>query len=151
MGLNGVVIILTPKQEAYCLNRVIKRMSQREAYLNAYPKAKQWKPKTVDETACRLEKESKIFARLNELRQQESDRIAAEAAWTRQDAFNELTKLISQANEEIDTRRVLTPPTVSAILNAVKELNNIYEVGKKSEGEGMIGDILEAVKGVDDD
>lgn len=143
--------MLTPKQESYCQNRAVKKMTQRAAYLDAYPAAKKWKPKTVDEMACRLEKESKIYARLNELRQQESDRIAAEAAWTRQDAFKELTRLISRANEEIDARCVLTPPTVSAILNAVKELNSIYEVGKKSEGEGMIDDILNAVKGVDDD
>lgn len=143
--------MLTPKQESYCQNRAVKKMTQRAAYLDAYPSSQKWKIEVVDVRACELEADSKIKVRINELRQQESDRIAAEAAWTRQDAFNELTKLISRANEEIDTRRVLTPPTVSAILNAVKELNNIYEVGKKSEGEGMIDDILEAVKGVDDD
>lgn len=151
MGVNGVVVILTPKQEAYCQNRAVKKMSQRKAYIEAYPAAKKWKMNVVDVRACELEQDSKILVRLNELRQQESDRIATEAMWTRQDAFNELKGLISKANAEIDTRHILTPATVSAIVNAVKELNNIYEVGKSSAGGGMIDDILDAVKGVDDD
>lgn len=143
--------MLTPKQEAYCQNRAIKRMSQREAYLNAYPASQKWKINVVDVRACELEKDSKILVRLNELRQQESDRISDEACWVRKDAFDNLTWLLEKAREEIEMAGQTSKSSVSAILGAVKELNNIYEVVKKTEGAGMIDDILSAVKGVNDD
>lgn len=111
-------------------------MSQRAAYIDAYPKAKDWKMSTVDENACRLANNSKILARREELRQEQSKEIALEAKWTRQDAFNTLNKLIAKAEEEIETRGEMASPNVSAIINAVKELNAIYEVtAEKTETE----------------
>lgn len=111
-------------------------MSQRVAYIDAYPKAKDWKMSTVDENACRLANNSKILARREELRQEQSKEIALEAKWTRQDAFNTLNKLIAKAEEEIETRGEMASPNVSAIINAVKELNAIYEVtAEKTETE----------------
>ena len=57
--------MLTPKQEKYVQN-LIKGMSQRDAYRNAYPDNKS-NDKTIDETACRLFNDSKIHARYEEL------------------------------------------------------------------------------------
>jgi L-lactate utilization protein LutB len=128
--------MLTPKQERFCQNLEVKRMSQRVAYIDAYPKAKDWKMSTVDENACRLANSSKIKARREELRQEQSKEIAKEAKWTRQDAFKTLNKLIAKAEEEIETRGEMASPNVSAIINAVKELNAIYEVtAEKTETE----------------
>ena len=143
--------MLTPKQERFCQNLEIKRMSQRKAYLDAFPAAAKWKPSTVDEKACRLAKADKIRARLNELRNEEREAIKAEAKWTRNDAFNNLTWLMEKAKNEIEERGEITSPVVSAITNSVKELNTIYAVTDSAGGKGVLEDILSAVRGISDD
>ena len=40
---------------------------------------------------------------------------------------------------------------VKAIIDAVKELNTIYAVAVKTEGGGVLEDILQAVRGVNND
>ena len=143
--------MLTPKQERFCQNLAVKRMSQREAYIDAYPNAKRSKPSTQDENACRLANDSKILARREEIRQEEAGKIAQEAKWTRQDAFKTLNKLINRAEQEMQTSPEMNSPAVSAIINAVKELNTIYAVAEKQEGGGILDDILNAVRGIDND
>lgn len=140
--------MLTPKQERFCQNLEVKRMSQRAAYLDAYPNAKGWKPSSVDEKACVLANSVKILARREELRQEQSDQIAREAKWTRQDAFNTLNRLITKAEAEIEETGSMSGPNVSAIVNAVKELNTVYAVAEKTEGAGVLEDILDAVRGI---
>ena len=44
-------------------------LSQRKAYRKAYPRSEKWKDSTVDAKACHLEKEGKIVARYNELKE----------------------------------------------------------------------------------
>lgn len=142
--------MLTAKQERYCQNRAIKRMTQRQAYIEAYPKAKNWKPETVDSEACRMESEnSKVSARLKELQDEEKAKVQKEAKWTRDDAHKKLTRLISFAENEMESKGELSAPVVSAILNATKELNTIYGVGEEEgHGKGVLEDILAAVRGV---
>jgi phage terminase small subunit len=60
--------MLTAKQEAFVKN-IIDGMSQADAYRNAYPNQRM-ADKTIQETASRLMKNSKIIARLEELRAQ---------------------------------------------------------------------------------
>lgn len=142
--------MLTAKQERFCQNLEIKKMSQRQAYLDAYPKAKTWQPTTVDEAACRLVNGNcKISARLKELRDEVKEDIKQEAKWSREDAHSNLTWLIEKAKEEI-ARGEMSGPCVSAIINSTKELNAIFGVGEKSEG-GVLGDILAAVRGISND
>lgn len=133
--------MLTPKQEQYCKNRALKKMSQRKAYIDAYPNAKEYKPATVDTRAWELEQKSEIIERLKELQDELKEEILKEAAWTRQDALNELKKLIQRANTEMDITKTMSGPNVSAIINAVKELNEIYEVTAETtetEKDGFI-------------
>lgn len=61
-----VTDILDVKKEKYCQARSGGK-SQRQAYLDAYPSSKKWKPETVDSKACNLEKDVKVSARLKEL------------------------------------------------------------------------------------
>lgn len=42
-------------------------MTQRKAYCEAYPAAKRWKPKTVDNKAYVLDKKGEVLARYKEL------------------------------------------------------------------------------------
>lgn len=61
-----VITKLTAKQEKYCQYRM-QGMTQRQAYKKAYPNNKQ-ADKDIDSQASRLEKNSKVSARLKELR-----------------------------------------------------------------------------------
>lgn len=144
--------MLTPKQEKFCRNIAILEMTQRQAYIDAYPTAKKWKPSTVDETACRLvNNNSKINARIKELMDEQKAIIQQEAKWTRNDAYKRLTRLIDTAEAEAEEKGELTSPVVSALINAVKELNTIYAVAEKTEGGGVLDDILHAVRGINND
>ena len=138
--------MLTPKQERFCQNLEIRRMSQRAAYIDAYPKAANWKPSTVDEKACVLANSGKILVRREELRQEEKEKISQEAKWTRQDAFKTLNKLIVKAEQEIETRGEMSSTNVSAIINAVKELNGIFVVAEEKD-EGTQDGFIEALNG----
>ena len=138
--------MLTPKQEQYCKNRAILKMSQRKAYIDAFPSAKEWKLETVDTKACNLEAEDKILARIKELQDEIKAEMMQQAEWTRKDALNELKRLIDRANREMDETSSMSGPNVSAIINAVKELNNIYEVGAETTEQESDG-FIEALNG----
>lgn len=143
--------MLTVKRERYCQNRAIKKMSQRQAYIDAYPAAAKWKPESIDDEASWMENHCpEVVQRLNELREEEKAKIQKEAKWTRNDAHKKLTKLIDFAEKEMESKGELSAPVVSAILNATKELNAIFAVGEEeSNGKGVLEDILAAVRGVD--
>ena len=133
--------MLTPKQEQYCKNRAISKMSQRKAYRDAFPEAKGMKDNSVDVEACNLEKEIKISLRIKELQDEIKVEMKQQAEWTRKDALNELKSLIERANKEMDETNSMSGPNVSAIVNAVKELNSIYEVTAETderESDGFI-------------
>lgn len=138
--------MLTPKQEQYCKNRAILKMSQRKAYIDAFPSAKEWKLETVDTKACNLEAEDKILARIKELQDEIKAEMMQQAEWTRKDALNELKRLIDRANREMDKTKSMSGPNVSAIINAVKELNDIYEVGAETTDQESDG-FIEALNG----
>lgn len=59
------------KQEKFVQN-LISGMSQRQAYLDAFPNARKWKPETVDNKAYNLAKTGEILARYQELQNQSS-------------------------------------------------------------------------------
>jgi hypothetical protein len=137
----GGVYMLTPKQEQYCKNRAILKMSQRKAYIDAFPSAKEWKLETVDTKGCNLEAEDTILARIKELQDEIKAEMMQQAEWTRKDALKELKSLIDRANREMDETNSMSGPNVSAIVNAVKELNSIYEVTAETterESDGFI-------------
>ena len=133
--------MLTPQQEQYCKNRAINKMSQRKAYRNAYKESEKMQDNSVDVAACRLEADNKISLRIKELQDEIKAEMKQQAEWTRKDALNELKSLIERANKEMDETNSMSGPNVSAIVNAVKELNSIYEVTAETderESDGFI-------------
>lgn len=60
--------MLTDKQEKYCLKRN-EGLSQRQAYLAAYPSARKWKENSIDSVASTLEANPKVAQRIHELRE----------------------------------------------------------------------------------
>lgn len=63
-----MAVLENAKQETFAQN-LAKGMSQRQAYLAAFPSAKNWKPETVDNKAYKLANSDEILARCNELKE----------------------------------------------------------------------------------
>ena len=80
--------MLTAKQEQFAQN-IIKGMSQADAYRSAYSTARM-ADKTIHENASRLANDSKVAARIEELR----GHLVKETIMTAQDRLEWLTELI---------------------------------------------------------
>ena len=113
---------LTTKQEKY-VQGLVAGLSQRQAYIKAYPNARKWNDNSVDSRASNLLKNDKVLTRYNELMDEHKDK----ALWTREDSVNKLIWLIEKATVSIEehdegyTRQA----TANALLNAVQELNKL--------------------------
>lgn len=91
--------MLTPKQEVFA-QKIVEGMSQADAYRSAYS-TKNTSDKTIWENASRLMADSKVKARVQELR----DKIATKSIMTAQERMEWLTRLIY--NEEEGTSEKL--------------------------------------------
>ena len=70
---------LTPKQEKFVFY-LIQGKSQRQAFIEAYPKAKKWKEDHVDSQACKTLKIPKVHQRYEELlKKAESEAVMSAA------------------------------------------------------------------------
>ena len=113
---------LTTKQEKY-VQGLVAGLSQRQAYIKAYPNARKWNDNSVDSRASNLLKTDKVLTRYNELLDEHKEK----ALWTREDSVNKLIWLIEKATVSIEehdegyTRQA----TANALLNAVQELNKL--------------------------
>jgi len=90
--------MLTAKQEQFVQN-IIQGMSQADAYRSAYPKQKM-SDKTIYEAACRLMANSKVVARLAELRKE----LAKPAIMSAQKRLEWLTERIEDEETDINAK-----------------------------------------------
>ncbi len=119
--------MLTAKQEIFAQN-IIKGMSQAEAYRNAY-NTKKMSDKTVWENASRLMNNSKVIARVDELRSQ----VAKTAIMTAEERLKFLTRVISGEEcekayvQDADGNQVEVkiPPSLKTKLNAIDIMNKM--------------------------
>ena len=119
--------MLTAKQEIFAQN-IIMGMSQAEAYRNAY-NTKKMSDKTVWENASRLMNNSKVIARVNELRSQ----VATTAIMTAEERLKFLTKVISGEEcekayvQDADGNQVEVkiPPSLKTKLSAIDIMNKM--------------------------
>ena len=88
---------LTAKQEEYC-QQLMMGKTQREAYMTAYPRAKNWTRNCVDYNASDLAKQPKIQKRLKEL----GWRDAKKVAWTRQKALETINKAMEMHQQDME-------------------------------------------------
>lgn len=86
--------MLTPKQEKF-VRGLIQGMSQREAYKNSY-NAENMTDKTIDEEACRLFNDPKIYARYEEL----IEKAAMASVMTAQERLEYLTGIVYGTEQE---------------------------------------------------
>lgn len=85
--------MLTAKQELF-VRKIIEGNSQANAYRSAYS-TKNMSDKTIHEAASRLVADSKVSARLKELR----DKIATDSVMSAQERLEWLTRLIKNEEE----------------------------------------------------
>jgi phage terminase small subunit len=85
--------MLTPKQEKFAQG-IIEGMSQADAYRSAYSCARM-SDKTIWENASRLMADTKVKARVQELR----DRIATDSIMSAQERLEWLSRLIENEDE----------------------------------------------------
>ena len=117
--------MLTSKQEKY-VQGLVAGLSQRQAYIQAYPKASDWKENSVDRQASTLLKNPKVLARYNALMEEHKNK----ALWTREEAVNELKWLYKQAIKSIEDQDegYVRQGTSSALLGAIQELNKLEDL-----------------------
>ena len=89
--------MLTPKQEKF-VQGLIQGMSQADAYRSSYA-TKNMSDKTIHEAASRLVADSKVSARLSELREQ----MTRDTIMSAQDRLEWLTELIN-SEEDINAK-----------------------------------------------
>ena len=107
----------------------MKGMSQRQAYLNAFPNSRKWKEATVDNKAYMLLKKDEILARYKELQEKAKD----EAIIQSKEIQQILQKIIKREEEELETiilddgstRNIKKSAKLDTILKAVQELNKM--------------------------
>ena len=123
--MKGGGLVLTAKREKFARG-LVAGLSQRQAYYEAYPNSKKWKPETVDNKASKLFKENEILARYNELMAEHKNK----ALWTREEAVNELKWLYKQAIKSIEEQDegYVRQGTSSALLGAIQELNKLEDL-----------------------
>lgn len=63
---------IKPQEEKY-LQGLMQGMSQREAFLFAYPERRHWKPNVIDTKASEMLKRGEIKVRYDELKKEASD------------------------------------------------------------------------------
>lgn len=98
---------LTPKQEKFVYS-LIKGLSQRQAYIEAYPNAKKWKEDHVDSQASKTLKIPKVLQRYQELQQKAED----EAIMTSVERKKWLTEIIKKGEMEVcDGQKVVVGST----------------------------------------
>ena len=123
--MKGGGLVLTAKREKFARG-LVAGLSQRQAYYEAYPNSKKWKPETVDNKASKLFKENEILARYNALMEEHKNK----ALWTREEAVNELKWLYKQAIKSIEDQDegYVRQGTSSALLGAIQELNKLEDL-----------------------
>lgn len=132
---------LTAKREEFVLG-LVSGLSQRQAYIKAYPRSKCWKPETIDKRASELLKNGEVLGRYNELMKEHADK----ALWTREEAINDLKWLKEQAKQSILAEKFdngyVRQGSSTAFINAIKELNSLEDIyPDKTQNINFTGDI----------
>lgn len=88
---------LTPKQEKF-VEEILKGKTQYEAYINAYPRAKNWQRNAVDSNASQLMDDEKIKQRLAEFGYKDKTKIR----WTRQKALETINYVMDMNRKDME-------------------------------------------------
>ena len=98
---------IKPQEERY-LQGLMQGMSQREAFLYAFPERSHWKPNVIDNKACEMLKRGEIKVRFEEMQQE-----AREAGAVTRDSI--LAKLKELAFAPVDYEKLRPSDQIRAL------------------------------------
>nr|WP_256370779.1 terminase small subunit [Erysipelothrix sp. HDW6C] len=90
---------MTKQQEKY-VGLLVEGLTQRQAYLKAFPHSKKWKEKSVDENASKLFALTKVQTRFLELQKIVHDSIQTETIASKQEVLEFFTRLMRREEKE---------------------------------------------------
>ena len=125
--------MLEAKREKYCQLRASGK-SQRQAYLEAFPSSRKWKPATVDNKAYALEKTNEILARLREINEDNAER----AGLSRKNLLDRLEEIINSEDVMFRGNDVIKAIEIYADMCG-------YKVDKADEN-GQLENLIEGLK-----
>ena len=125
--------MLEAKREKYCQLRASGK-SQRQAYLEAFPSSRKWKPETVDNKAYALEKTNEILARLREINEDNAER----AGLSRKNLLDRLEEIINSDDVMFKGNDVIKAIEIYADMCG-------YKVDKENEN-GQLEQLIEGLK-----
>lgn len=149
--------MLTSKQEKY-VNNLVKGMSQRIAYRNAYPSSKKWKDETVDSKASTLLKNEKVKERYKKLIDKVNDKLEERTIMNALERMKWLTDVINgdiledvplmtkATKNKVDT--IKCPTKIDTRLKALDTLNKMSGEYKTILGGNVEITYEEALKSV---
>jgi len=109
---------LTNKQEKF-VQGLIKGLSQRQAYIEAYPRAEKWKESAIDSQASILLKNSKVLERYQELAKKAED----EAIMSSKERKKWLSDIVTTGEMTVNNIRI--PVKAADRLKAMDILNKM--------------------------
>jgi hypothetical protein len=141
-------ILKSPQREKFAQLRA-NGSSQYEAYLEAYPKSKEWSRNVVDVKASELASDGKVLVRINDLKEEIKNKIQDELVYTARQSFDELERLkgLSAGLEKPDIKAAIKAEELRGKLARLyveqKELSgSITATVKHDTVLGRIADIL---------
>lgn len=149
--------MLTSKQEKY-VNNLVKGMSQRIAYRNAYPSSKKWKDETVDSKASTLLKNEKVKERYKKLIDKVNNKLEERTIMNALERMKWLTDVINgdiledvllmtkATKDKVDT--IKCPTKIDTRLKALDTLNKMSGEYKTILGGNVEITYEEALKSV---
>lgn len=125
------------RHEAY-VQYIIGGMTQRQAYLTAFPQAKRCKPETIDNKASALFRQTEIRARYDELQAA----AASDAVMTRQERM-ELLSEFARSEDSFAKTRMQAIDLLNKMDNAYVQRVEATVTGDVSEIAARVGAILD--------
>lgn len=114
------------------VSNLVSGMSQRHAYIDAFPQSKNWKPETIDSKASTLFRDGKIRERYNELLENAKKEIDDKAIMSAKERKEWLTKVIKgELKETILIGGEETPVKSAALSDKMKAM----DILNKMDGE----------------
>lgn len=107
-------------QEVF-INELIKGKSQRNAYLEAYPNKKHWKPGSLDTEASKLFKQTKIQQRYQEILDHLKNTEQEKTKWTREQSIETLRYVIDTNKEDLERIYNAAEEELKVLLEMIKE------------------------------
>jgi hypothetical protein len=138
---------LTPKQEAF-VQALFAGKSQREAYINVYERGGK-SDKTINEAACKLANATKIYTRLQTLRDAVTQQIVKKEVWTKEIAINNLLMVLSRAQRIVsnpDSNEAYARDWALCVKSVVHELNEMHGFHEAKKVEAKVNSYAETLR-----